>query len=421
MIAAAAAYVALMACGLTLLPGHMQVADLLFPVVVAMTLPLIRRGWHRLDLFLLVFVAGSALSVPGSIAPRQAALDVVKEAYLWLAYFTLAAVMAKAGILRIARWLPMSAAVTAALALAAALIFTISGSVWPLFGQPMPLPYVGEVFRLTGTLETPEFFGNLLVVALPLALVCRAESGHRRGWTAAVAVLAVAAVLTFSKSLGGVAVAVTMLSWPRWHGRRGVALKALSVTATVLVLAAFNLTAAFSVRHVAVAFGRDASTPPPPYLYAQQDASGAETVDLRMTYNPMSYYLLKRAEWVAWRRHPVFGIGIGTFFIEAERAYQEGRLPQAYRRSAAHSTLFGRIAETGLVGLLTLIVTVVGVWRCARSARSAPGADGAVAWACAAAAAGLLINGLNVDIMHFRFLWLALAALRAADGRAFPV
>ena len=313
----------------------------------------------------------------------------------------------------------MSVAVTSALSLVAALAFALTGSVWTLFGQPMPLPYVGTVFRLGGTLESPEFFGNLLTVAVPFAIVCRAQAADRRPWTVALAAMAVAAVMTFSKGLAGCLVAVIVLLWPDWRGRRGAAaFKVASVAVATLLVLAFNVTAAVTVRKVDVAFGKDSTIPPPPYIYARQEAAGADTVQVRIAYNPMSYYLVKKAEWVAWRRQPILGIGSGTFHLEAERAYQEGRLTQAYRRIAAHSTIFGRLAETGLVGLATLAVALVGAWRCTLAATRASGSDRQMAWACLAGFAGLFINGINVDIMHFRFLWLGLAAVRAIDHRA---
>jgi hypothetical protein len=415
---AAAAYVALMAWGVTMLPGHMQFADLLFPIVLALALPAASWTWRRLDVFLLLFVAASALSVPGSIAPRQAGLDVVKEVYLFASYLALAWAMTRAGVHRIVRWLPISVAATAALSLAAAVVFAPTGVAWTVFGQPMPLPYIGTVFRLTGTLETPEFFGNLLTLALPLAIVCRALAADRRPWTVAVGAMAVAEALTFSKSLGGCAVAVTVLLWPEWRGRQGLALKVGSAFVAALLVLVFNVAAVATIRKVDVAFGKDSTVPSPGISYARQDAAGADTAQVRIAYNPMSYYLVKKAAWVAWRRQPVFGIGAGTFAVEADRAYQEGRLTEAYRRTAAHSTYFGRLAEAGLVGFVALVVAWFGIWRCTLAATRASGNDGRIAWACLAGFAGLLVNGVNVDIMHFRFLWLGLAAVRAiySDG-----
>jgi len=416
---AAAVYVALMACGWAPLPWHMQIGDLVLPVLLVLALPAVRWQWRRLDLFLLLFIAGSVLSIPGSIAARQSGLDVLKEAYLFAAYLTLAHLMARTGALPVVRWLPVSVAVTSALSLAAALVFALTGSVWTPFGQPMPLPYIGTVFRLTGTLEAPEFFGNLLTVAVPLAIVCRAQATDRRPWTVALAVMAAAEALTFSKSLAGCVVAVTVLLWPDWRGRRGaLGFKAASVAVATLLVLAFNVAAAVTVRKVDVTFGKDSTIPPPPYVYARQDATGADTIQVRLAYNPMSYYLVKKAGWVAWRRQPILGIGLGTFYLEAERAYQEGRLPQSYRRIAAHSTVFGRLAETGIVGLATLAIALFGAWRCTLAAMRASGSDRQIAWACLGGFVGLFINGINVDIMHFRFLWLGLAAIRAIDQRA---
>src|SRR4029077_3724633 len=98
-----------------------------------------------------------------------------------------------------------------------------------------------------------------------------------------------------------------------------------------------------------------------------------------------------------WAPQPILGIGAGTFYLEAERAYQEGRLPQSYRRIAAHSAVFGRLAETGLVGLATLAIALFGVWRCGVAAAArASDREKQIAWGCLAGFVGLLINGINV-------------------------
>jgi O-antigen ligase len=126
-----------------------------------------------------------------------------------------------------------------------------------------------------------------------------------------------------------------------------------------------------------------------------------------MSYNPMSYYLVKKVAWQAFLDHPWTGIGLSTFVIEAERAYQNGRLHQAYRRVQAHSMPFGRLAETGVVGAITLAAFLVVLWKSMLRTARLPGVDGRVGWALFAGVAGLLINSVNVDVMHFRFLWFA--------------
>jgi hypothetical protein len=417
MSAVAAAYVALMACGWSPLPWQLQIGDLLLPLLLAFAIAKTRWQWRPLDWFLLVFVAGTALSIPGSLSARGSMMEVAKELYLFAACLALAQVMAATGAMAVVRWLPAATALTAGASLAAALVYTLTGSAWPLFGQPMPMPYLGTIVRVTGTFETPEFFGNVLTVALPLAIACRARAVDRRLWTAALLAMIAAAALTFSKAVGGCVVAATIAFWPVWRTQRfGTVLRIAGVAASVLLVLAFNLSVMWTIRKVDVTFGKDPSVPPPPYMYALQDASGADNVQVRIAYNPMSYYLLKQAAWTAWRRQPLFGTGAGTFVLDAERAYQEGRLGQGYRHLAAHSTIFGRLAETGSVGLMTLVFAWIGIAVHARRAVRAPGRDGPLALACAAGLAGLLVNGINVDIMHFRFLWLALAAIRAAGA-----
>src|SRR5882762_9666801 len=114
-----------MACGWPLLPWRIRIGDLVFPALLAQ--PLTRWRVRRLDLFLLLFIAGSALSIAGSLDARLSLGDVLKELYLFAAYLALAGVMAQSGVRPVARWLPIAVAATSALSLAAALVFTATG------------------------------------------------------------------------------------------------------------------------------------------------------------------------------------------------------------------------------------------------------------------------------------------------------
>ena len=412
-------FAALLPVGWPALPWSMQPGDLLFPIVVLAFLayrPAIPR--HMLDVFVVVYLAGSALSVPTSIAPRESALGLVKELYLAGVYLVLKAMAPGTGALRLCRWLCGAAGVVAVASLAGAAVFYASGHVWSVVGSPMPLPYIGQVFRTNGTLQSPEFFGNLLTFVIPLAaMLAGAERGG--GWLAVLGVLTVAEVLTFSKSLGGTAVALTVFFWPRWRSKP--LLRAAAAALAVALAVAFNAAAIVTVRRVDVQFSKDSRIPPPDSLYGRQDdPAGADRVDLGVSYNPMSYYLVKKVAWRAFLDRPWTGIGLGTFPIEAERAYQDGRLHQAYRRVQAHSLPFGRLSETGLAGAVTLGALLVVLWRSMLHTARLPGVDGQVGWALFAGVAGLLVNSINVDAMHFRFLWFAVG-LTAGIGAASQV
>ena len=406
----AAAFIALIPFGWSPLPANMQLGDVLMP---ALLVALVVTGWryrfHVLDVAVLAFIVSSAASVSGSLSPPTSLLAIVKELYLAGVYISVGAVAERIPAIRLCRWITASAALLSAASIAAALAFLASGRWWPILGEPMALPYLGDVFRARGTLHAPEFFGNLLTFVAPLALLVTARSrGERRWWLGGAAILG-AELITFSKSLGGFVVGVAMTRWPQWRARPLV--KTAWAAAAVGLVLAFNLSALITIRHVDVTFGKNPAVPAPSYAYVKPE-SGAEMLDVRVSYNPMSYYLIKKVEWTAFRRRPWTGIGLMAFPFESERAFDEGRLHSPYQRINAHSTPIGRLAETGIVGLAGLIALVVVAGRSGlAAARHGPGAD--VAWALLAGCLGLLVNSINVDMMHFRFFWFAVGIVRA--------
>jgi O-antigen ligase len=225
----------------------------------------------------------------------------------------------------------------------------------------------------------------------------------------------VAEVLTFSKSLGGAAVALTVFLWPRWGSKP--LLRAAAAALCVGLVVVFNVAAIVTVRRVDVQFTKDSRIPPPDSLYGRQDdPAGADRIELGVSYNPMSYYLTKQVAWHAFRERPWTGIGNSVFHLEAERAFREGRIHQAYRQVNAHSLLFGRLAETGVVGAVTLAAFLVVLWKSMLQTARLPGVDGRVGWALFAGVVGLLVNSINVDAMHFRFLWFAVGLTAGIDA-----
>jgi hypothetical protein len=408
--ALATAFIALIPFGWSILPANMQFGDVLLPALLA---ALVITGWryraHALDVAVLAFLITSAASVPGSLSPPTSGLAVGKELYLAGVYISITAVAERLSSVRLCRWIVTSAAWLSVASIAAALVFLASGHWWTYLGEPMQLPYVGGVFRARGTLLSPELFGNLLTFVAPLTLLVIARSHGERRWWAAGAVILVAELMTFSKSLGGFAVALAAMLWPRYPGRPLV--KTAGATAAVGLVVLFNVSALVTIRQVDVMFGKNPDLPAPNYAYVKPEP-GASMLDVRVSFNPMSYYLIKKVEWTAFRRRPWTGIGLSAFPFESERAFNEGRLHSPYQRVDAHSTPVGRLAETGLVGVAGLIALVVAVWRTGLAAlRRTPGDD--VAWALMAGCLGLFVNSINVDMMHFRFFWFGIGILRS--------
>ena len=98
------------------------------------------------------------------------------------------------------------------------------------------------------------------------------------------------------------------------------------------------------------------------------------------------------------------------------RAYTDGMLPSHYRLIDPHSTLLGRLAESGVIGGLTLLVLWV-AW--VVMARGVVRGGDALGVAAAAALAGLVVSSLNADIMNFRFVWVLAGTLRGLNHSRF--
>jgi O-antigen ligase len=116
--------------------------------------------------------------------------------------------------------------------------------------------------------------------------------------------------------------------------------------------------------------------------------------------------------WDTFRSRPITGIGLDRFHSAAEAAHQAGQLTESYRVIDPHSTIPGRLAEAGVIGAITMLALwcVAGMETMRLLARVS-----AAPWMLTAVAAGLagtLINSVNVDVMNFRFLWVALGLVR---------
>jgi hypothetical protein len=114
-----------------------------------------------------------------------------------------------------------------------------------------------------------------------------------------------------------------------------------------------------------------------------------------------------------WRSHPVIGVGPGNFEFLSP-GIQE-RLGASFITPSAHNTYLRVLAENGVVGLVSLVTPLifaaVAMGR-AGSKNNALWLTGHRLWLTASLIA-LIANGLFIDSLHFRHLWLVFAlALR---------
>lgn len=391
------------------LPAGLQPADLAFSTLILITLRDVRGRFppfRWLDWAVLSYLATSLLSLALSPSP-DGAEAFAKQMYLAGVYVAFACIAARGDADRTVRWGAAAAVAAAACGLTGTALFFITNGRASVFGEAMALPYLGRVFRLRGLFETPEMFVEYMAFAVPLLLALseRGRSEARR-WRLGALAGGAAAVLTFGRGLPGLCAGAL---YERWHSL-GALRRPIGLLVGLGVLA-MNLALAASVRRVDLDHGIDATVGPAHHPYgAQEPGFGAPRITVAVTYDPMSYALLKAVAWDAFRAAPWTGVGLGRFPTAAAAAHRAGSLPARYRNSRPHSTWLGRLAETGVIGAVAQVV----LWGCILAALSTWEAGGC-AWFERALLAGLLsifINSLNVDAMNFRFVWVALGLVR---------
>ncbi len=390
----ALAFVILIPLGRSGLPMNAQWGDLIFPFLVLASM---RSGsqppwWRREDWPVAMYLAATLIAALASPDPTTGLAQVIKQAYvasIFLVFRSLAS----------DRWL--SARLQGAFVLAAAVVasvsipgvFLLKSGHDPLstFGFSAPLPIFGLLSRLRGAFESPEFFGNFLLVAFALGLGCRqrARGASRLAWTGIAALFFASEFLTFSHSVAGFGVAAALLIGPLTPSR---GLRAMVGTGVLVVVVVVNAASVIDP------IPRNGST------VLDVRPVSLELAGARVEGRLMSYAALKQVAWSAFLEHPLLGIGPGRFRAEAEGAFERGRLTRRLSGLAPHCEPAGRLAEAGALGLLTLLA-LWGSWFRAMSGSGSVTSRGAAR----AAVLGLLVNSLNADVMNFRFLWLVLA------------
>jgi hypothetical protein len=376
-------------------------------------------GWRPRSIDLLVggYLVGALPSFLRSSDLGASALAGLKHLYLVVVYVVFSRLFVRRrNVATALGWLGLAAAGSAGIGVAAAIGYAALGVEVPDIGRPQPLPYLGPIFRLSGPAASAEMFANFLTVAAPAVLghALAAEGRWRWWWWLAFGLVVAAAGLTFAHAVAGLPAALLVYLWPRWAHGRLRALRVGLVLLTAALVLALNAMVVVSVREVRLEHGTNSRLGPPPYMYGyQSEGQGPPMTVLSVSYNWMSYYLLKRVAWKTFWEAPLTGIGLGRFYDATERAYRDGELHVRYREIDPHSTLLGRLAETGIVGGATLVLMVAAfLWLGVRLHRDA---DPEAAWRARAVLAGivgLLVSSVNVDIMNFRLLWLGFALLR---------
>jgi O-antigen ligase len=395
------------------LPGNGRVADLLFFPAAAAVLSTGRGGLRAraLDVAVGAYAVAGGIGLLASTDRAASLIELARHGYLALSYLVIAIAIVRGHAAVVSSGLAGMGLALAVPAVCFAVVFAFHPFQAPMIGEVMAVPYAGDVLRLRGFTASPTMLACVLTIALPFAAAQWASAENsvaRRRWLAGIISMSAALALTFSHAWAGAALAVTIALWPRLADRAAV--RVAGVASIALLTLAFNASLIASVRSVSAASA--ASTQHTPYPYGVGDGRvniGSYTVD----YTMMSYFRIKQLAWEAFASKPLTGVGLDRFHDVTTAAYNDGRLPHVYRVVDPHSSLLGRLAETGVLGgvsLLALWAALFGTGLRLASARNA--GELPVARAALAGLAGLLLVSINVDIMNFRFFWAVAGILR---------
>lgn len=252
-----------------------------------------------------------------------------------------------------------------------------------------------ELLALRWSIFTPKIntAASLFVLVAPLALAAAAaRTGRRSGWIAAASVIVAALWINGTRVaiIAAILVLLAAFAWfVRQHRRRRVLGPAMVVG--LLVLSAGLVGTAYQ------------------HLYVEK-ADALSALRYRGMFTETSVRMFAS--------RPIFGVGIGQYYLLAEQFAPERLLPD-YRRVQAHNPFLQTAAELGVFGLVAFTWLIgAAFWLVARALRERPH-DAYLVGALAGVTAFLLTTAssghpLLLEVTAYPF-WIVLG-LAAAEG-----
>lgn len=395
--------------------NKLQYADLIYiPLFLTFICNLVKKKFKfaikKYDIPLLIFIILSFFSFIHSISPKDSLLDFLGLIYLISLYFFFKNIFKKKDIFKNVIFLIYL--ITLFISFAGILFLTLYklfGIKWLssfLFLGTEKSGLISRV-RISSFLNLPEMFTNFALLGLGCSFVYR-ESLHgwkRRLINFSIIIIIFSVFLAFSRSLSGVMLLLAMITYH--FKKQGILYQVLcSICLNVLII----IVLLAIINSVFMVY---------PMFLTKDKVTGI--VNFGFNLNPdIRVYLTKAAVAIS-RRHPFFGIGIGSFtahFNEFLSDNQKKELFNMYKiqpsalKTDPHSLYFGTAAEIGLLGFaalflffLFIIIKLIRVFKFQNKDIFLKDCS----YIFLAAICGYLINGFFVDILSMRSLWILLA------------
>ncbi len=413
--------------------GKVQYADLVFiPLFVLFIYGLFRKKLSflrdKINIFLLILVTVANLSfwrsgLNGDILP-----DFLGLVYLVCLFFVLVFFINKREqFIRINFILFFLASAISVLGMIIFILYNALDIEW-LSGFVMPRAVTSQsslvpFSRVFLFLNLPEMYINFALLGLAGAFVYkRYLRNHGIGRTGGVdfciALIALSAFFSFSRSLAGLLLFLTLMLYG-FYKKSGLVSRALRISCFclfVLIFVFFIVAGLFEIYPVSFSPGNINALP-----------------QISFNSNLESRFYLAKAAVAAAGKHPFLGIGLGAFTDHFTGFLNKAdigalsrvcRVPPPLLRMDPHSLYFGAVAELGYLGLAVLLFTLSLILRKILKGYKEAGNDTFLRDSCyifLCVFLGYLLNGLFVDMLSMRSFWvllgLAAAVANLAEGQ----
>lgn len=353
------------------------------------------EGWFAAFLFLCIYGASLAIAAAGAAAPAASLAAMVEYAKNVLVALLIIATIRQSRDMRHVVWALLAAGgLMGAITVFQYLTNTFDHTYWG-FALAPEMQIVGETggHRVSGPVGDPNFFAQIMLVPVPLALE-RLGSERRLSLKVLAAFILAVSVLSiiFTFSRGGflaLVVMVGVLVMRMRHARH-----AIPVVAAIGILALAAMPATYSERIMT--------------LITSAKSSGS-LVTKESSFRGRTSEIL--CGWMMFIEHPGTGVGPGNYAHHYQDYARRLRMEKRLADRNPHSLYLEILAETGILGFAAFAVLMgaafTGLRRaCRRMRDSGARSEAAMGQALTAGLFGYLVAGLFLHSAYPAYLWL---------------
>ncbi|MCL4457685.1 MAG: O-antigen ligase family protein [Nitrospirae bacterium] len=379
-----------------------------------------RIYWSPFIKPMIVYLSIVAFSITISVSPRNSLIEFIGLLYLVVFFLLWINIVDTKELLNYAvRWWIIVSVAVSIIGLSGVILaygFGINNIFVKYFGKH---PYVEDIYRVCSTFfQNEKFFSSYLLIsiALTLSLALHEKNRSKRIFLLGIVLLfSINVFFTYSRSIVGILLAAYMVIF----GSRVVSeqskkrfVKVSKRLGAAFIIAVWVLVLFFSyVQLIDMSSNTMALFDLPenmkePFYYRPD--IGIKQTEITLHYNYTYYLLLKQYALKMLAERPLMGVGGGAFIEQMKNYSRDGKAPRDYLLFDPHSTFFGALAEIGIIGFIALMYLwfsiMVPLKNRLKSSVMQP--DFHLILAFYAATVGFFVQGSDIDIMNFRFLWL---------------